>query len=165
MQFKYEYKGKTHTIRLNKQADGTYQARIDERIVQLNAVQLKQGTWLIDIDGQRHTVYTASDKEQRYVQVAGTQYTLEKATRRRHSKQGGANSGDLTSEMPGQVIDVRVAEGDTVTAGQVLIVLEAMKMEIRIVAPHDGAIVRLLVAQGDIIERGQKLVEVAESDS
>ncbi|MCB9457792.1 MAG: biotin/lipoyl-binding protein [Anaerolineaceae bacterium] len=63
--------------------------------------------------------------------------------------------------MPGQVVNVLVAVGDSVTRGQTLVVLEAMKMEIRVAAPGDGTVRRLLVAQGDVVERGQLLLEVA----
>jgi biotin carboxyl carrier protein len=61
--------------------------------------------------------------------------------------------------MPGQVVDVLVAEGETVTRGQTLVILEAMKMEIRAAAPADGRVKRLLVGKGDVVERGQHLVE------
>lgn len=163
MQYTYEYNGENYSIRLEKQPDGSFVATIGEQIYRVNAIQLKSGTWLIDHDGQRKTVQTVSDSEQRYIQLDGVQYQLEKSSgRRRANSQAGA-SGDLKSEMPGQVIDVRVSEGDTVESGQVLVVLEAMKMEIRITAPYDGTVTKLLVKQGDVIDRGQLLAEVTET--
>ena len=163
MQYTYEYKGETHIIRLDKQADGSFLATIGEETYRFNASQLSGGTWLIDYNGQRHTAHTSSDKESRYVQVDGVQYQLEKSSGRRRASSSGGAIGDLKSEMPGQVIDVRVAEGDSVEAGQVLVVLEAMKMEIRVTAPYDGTVAKLLVAKGDVIDRGQLLAEVTES--
>jgi biotin carboxyl carrier protein len=56
-----------------------------------------------------------------------------------------------------------VHEGETVEMGQTLIVMEAMKMEIRITAPADGKIAKLHVQQGDTVDRGQLLVEVGVS--
>ncbi|NLH07386.1 MAG: acetyl-CoA carboxylase biotin carboxyl carrier protein subunit [Chloroflexi bacterium] len=62
--------------------------------------------------------------------------------------------------MPGQVMAVYVKEGDEVQAGQPLLLLEAMKMEMRVAAPAAGVVRRLLVEPGQAVERGQQLVEV-----
>jgi biotin carboxyl carrier protein len=62
--------------------------------------------------------------------------------------------------MPGQVRAVNVSAGDAVEKGQTLLVLEAMKMEIRIQAPMDGVVGRLVVGEGDTVEREELLVEV-----
>jgi methylmalonyl-CoA carboxyltransferase 1.3S subunit len=55
-----------------------------------------------------------------------------------------------------------VSEGDTVERGQTLVILEAMKMELRVTAPEAGRVKRLLVQMGDVVERGQALVEIGE---
>jgi biotin carboxyl carrier protein len=65
--------------------------------------------------------------------------------------------------MPGQVRAVNVNEGDRVTKGQTLLLLEAMKMEIRIQSPQDGLVRKLFVQQGQTVEREQMLVEIAEA--
>ena len=62
--------------------------------------------------------------------------------------------------MPGQVISVAVKDGDLVTKGQTLVVLEAMKMELRVQAPYAGRVQHVLVKTGQVVERGQQLVEV-----
>ena len=64
--------------------------------------------------------------------------------------------------MPGQVRTVNVREGDTVTKGQTLLVLEAMKMEIRIQAPQDGVVTKSFVEQGQTVEREQILIEIEQ---
>jgi biotin carboxyl carrier protein len=73
---------------------------------------------------------------------------------------GAAAGASLDAQMPGQVRQVLVKEGDHVEAGQTLLILEAMKMEMRIAAPQAGRVVRLLVRQGDTVERGEQLVEI-----
>jgi pyruvate carboxylase subunit B len=65
--------------------------------------------------------------------------------------------------MPGQVRAVNVNEGDTVTKGQTLLVLEAMKMEIRVQAPHGGVVKKLFVNQGQTVEREQMLLEIEKN--
>jgi biotin carboxyl carrier protein len=63
--------------------------------------------------------------------------------------------------MPGLVVAIKVKEGDTVQAGQALLVMEAMKMENAITASYNGTVARIYVRQGDSISEGDLLVEVA----
>ena len=69
--------------------------------------------------------------------------------------------GGITAPMPGLVLAIKVKEGDTVQAGQALLVMEAMKMENAITASHSGTVSRLYVREGDSISEGDLLVEVA----
>ncbi|WP_127357972.1 acetyl/propionyl/methylcrotonyl-CoA carboxylase subunit alpha [Actinacidiphila soli] len=76
---------------------------------------------------------------------------------------GGAGAGGvdtLAAPMPGTVTVVKVAPGDTVTAGQSLLVVEAMKMEHVITAPHDGTVTELDVAPGSTVAMDQVLAVV-----
>ena len=68
--------------------------------------------------------------------------------------------GSLEAAMPGQVRDVLVKVGDAVVLGQALALLEAMKMEIRVAAPHAGTVRRVLIEKGQVVERGQLLFEL-----
>jgi len=61
--------------------------------------------------------------------------------------------------MPGTVIAVKVSPGDTVTRGQELVVVEAMKMELAIKATADGVVTAVLCAPGDQVDRDQPLVD------
>ncbi len=72
-----------------------------------------------------------------------------------------AHKGGLTAPMPGKIIDVKVASGETVTTGQLLVVMEAMKMEHRITAAEDGVIDTVLVRIGDQVKRGAPLLVMA----
>ncbi len=69
-----------------------------------------------------------------------------------------AGGGRLLAPMPGAVAAVHVAEGDSVTAGMALVVVEAMKMEHAIVAPHDGIVGHVRCAVGDLVAEGAELV-------
>ena len=62
--------------------------------------------------------------------------------------------------MPGNVLAVKVGEGDSVSEGDVLVVLESMKMELQVVAPADGVVGELSVSEGDQVSRGEALVAV-----
>lgn len=68
-------------------------------------------------------------------------------------------AGDaVTSPIPGQIIRILVREGDRVAVGQKLLVLEAMKLENKIVAHRDGLVKKILVRDGDTVSQGQQLV-------
>lgn len=67
----------------------------------------------------------------------------------------------VTSPMPGNIIRVDVNQGDTVKAGQILIILEAMKMENEIVAPKDGTVVQVVTSKGSVVDTGAPLVVIA----
>jgi len=63
--------------------------------------------------------------------------------------------------MPGKIVKVAVAEGDAVAERDLLVVLEAMKMEHRIEAPHAGTVERIAVVPGALVSAGATLVELA----
>lgn len=71
-----------------------------------------------------------------------------------------ADAEVINSPMPGTILSVKVAAGDTVAKGDVLCVLEAMKMENEIKAPHDGVIAGVHVAANTSVEAGQPLVSL-----
>lgn len=66
----------------------------------------------------------------------------------------------VTAPMPGNILDVKVSTGDTVTKGQVLMVLEAMKMENDIVAPCDGKVTSVIVKKGDTVNASDALATI-----
>ena len=68
-----------------------------------------------------------------------------------------AGGEQITSPMPGNILSVNVAAGDTVKKGQVLMILEAMKMENDIMCPCDGKVVSVSVAKGAAVESGTLL--------
>ena len=71
---------------------------------------------------------------------------------------GTAVSGtQITSPMPGTILKLNVAEGQAVKAGDVVLILESMKMENEIVAPCDGTIKQLLVSKGSTVDTDQIL--------
>ena len=66
----------------------------------------------------------------------------------------------VNSPMPGNILDVKVSAGQAVQAGDVLVILEAMKMENEIVAPQDGTVASVSVKKGDTVNSGDLLVSM-----
>jgi len=72
-----------------------------------------------------------------------------------------AGQSSIVAPMPGAIFQMRVKEGDNVQAGQVLLVMEAMKMENPVTAPFNGTVSKVHVREGDNVGEGDLLVEVA----
>lgn len=81
----------------------------------------------------------------------------------RASASRGAGHDSLEAAMPAQVRAVLVKEGDSVDMGQTLALLEAMKMEIRVSAPHAGKVAKVLIVEGQVVERGQQLFDLSRA--
>lgn len=67
----------------------------------------------------------------------------------------------IASPMPGNILRIDVKQGDAVKAGQILVILEAMKMENEIVAPKDGTVAQVVTSKGAVVETGSPLVVIA----
>ncbi|MBU6467257.1 MAG: acetyl-CoA carboxylase biotin carboxyl carrier protein subunit, partial [Burkholderiales bacterium] len=77
-----------------------------------------------------------------------------------HAGEAAADTGRLTAPMPGKLLSFAVKAGDSVTRGQALAVLEAMKMEHTIAAPADGVVQELMYAPGDQVAEGAELLKL-----
>ena len=80
------------------------------------------------------------------------------------SKAAAASDGAIVAPMPGRIVSVDVAEGDAVTAGQRLVVLEAMKMEQALVAPFDGIVAEVGATPGAQVSDGAVLLRIAQTE-
>nr|WP_300092824.1 biotin/lipoyl-containing protein [Sedimentibacter sp.] len=70
-------------------------------------------------------------------------------------------SGELlTAPMPGTILDIKVAEGQTVKAGELILILEAMKMENEIVSPKDGVVNKIHTSKSATVSTGEPLVTI-----
>ena len=69
-----------------------------------------------------------------------------------------AGGNTVTSPMPGKVLDIKVKEGDPVKVGQVLLILEAMKMENEIMADRNGTVDKILTSVGTAVNSGDALI-------
>ena len=83
-----------------------------------------------------------------------------KLYRERWETEDLAGDGSLSAPMNGAIVAVQVQAGDKVTAGQTLVIMEAMKMEHAIKAPADGTVSEVFFAQGDQVSEGTELIAI-----
>ncbi len=151
------------TIEINPSGGSNYTAVLDGRKVAVQLLHVEKGQTRLLIDGRHVTAYVSSDGAKRWVTADGRTFLLTKSSGARNRAGSHRHAaGELTAPMPGQIRAVGVREGDRVTKGQTLMLLEAMKMEIRIQSPMDGRVKSLRVAQGQTVERGQILIEMED---
>ena len=87
--------------------------------------------------------------------------TAESAAQQKPAPAAGADGTKLECPMPGTIIDVKVKAGDSVKAGDVICILEAMKMENEILAPCDGRMAEIRAQRGMSVESGDLLAVIA----
>lgn len=168
MEYRYARGDEVVLVRVESAADG-YSVSVDGRAyhVRLAAAPGRAagcGAELaLEVDAQRHLAWVAANGPRRWVAVDGQ--TCELAPPQSTSARGHAPGRDmLEAQMPGVVRRVLVAPGDHVERGQALVLLEAMKMEIRVSAPHAGNVQDICVREGQAVDRGETLVEI-EADA
>jgi len=118
----------------------------------------REGAARVTLDGveRRYAVHTTADE----IWVAREGHQLGLLTRRRGRNEAGELIDSLQAPLPGTVVAVNVSDGDPVQEGQVLVVLESMKMELSITAPHAGVVDGLELKPGDRVTVSQPLLAV-----
>ena len=159
----YEFGSQLLLVDLAPSAQGkNYRLLVGEKAVDIEVLRANEGKLDLLTDGKHVIAYVSVDGTKRWVTVNGQTFLLTKAAGARKSS-GQHTAGELTAPMPGQVRAVNAREGEAVTKGQTLLLLEAMKMEIRVQAPRDGVVKKLFVQQGQTVEREQTLIEIEEN--
>jgi biotin carboxyl carrier protein len=126
-----------------------------------------QPVFSVLVNGRSFESYVYPGEEEWQVLLRGRLYQVkveDEREKRLRAAAGGAvvQGGELhlKAPMPGLIVAVHVNEGDTVTKGQVLLVLESMKMQNELKAPRDGKVNRVRVKSGESVEQKQTLLSV-----
>lgn len=131
---------------------------------QIDFHPIEPGVYSLLVDGASHEVTVREEKKGFVVDVGGhlIPVKLQDPSKTAGPLAQEAEEGEavISSPMPGRVIRVSIAEGDTVKAGQGVIVVEAMKMENELPVTKSGKVKKIAVKIGDAVEAGQELVVV-----
>lgn len=162
MILRLESAGQAYEINLERQGNG-YLAVVAGQRYEVEVLEARPGELSLRFDGRPVTLYWARQGDVHWVALEGCTYELHKPASQDRRPAGAAQSSRvLRAPMPAQVRAVLVAEGNLVEGGQTLMLLEAMKMEIKLQAPRRGRIARLPVHEGQAVDRDQVLVEISD---
>lgn len=143
-----------------------YEVTVGGRTYQVDAATARVGLRSLRIDGSHHEVAVRHVRESYWVStssMAGSVSVtdpLSHLAAQSHGGKGGRRNEKVTAYMPGRVVAILAQEGEEVTAGQGIVVLEAMKMQNEIRAEHDGTLTKIYVQSGQAVEGGDPLFEL-----
>lgn len=162
--FDLETGGAHHEVLLSRHHHGGMQLTVEgqAQAFAVNSVSLESHELLLGegLDQQRVMVKTYALGEQVAVFAPQGSALLTEIDPIAHAGEGATEAGRLTAPMPGKMVSFLAQPGDTVTKGQALAVMEAMKMEHTINAPRDGVVAELLFAVGDQVGDGAELLRL-----
>ncbi len=163
MKYSYQIGDQIYNVEIEKNDSG-YRARVEGQTYEVKLVRSEQGTLSLMLGDQPLRAFIAADGTRRWVSLHGQVFVLDPAvgSTTRPSRSGTSSAGEknVRAPMPGQVRAVHVKPDELVEKGQTLLLLEAMKMEIRIQAPRAGRVSKLMAKIGQTVERDQVLAEI-----
>lgn len=159
----FKYGDTIQTVLLTPQKTG-FTAQIGDNI---HAVTVKRDgdSWLLGVDGYRQTITIITpDAVTWWIHADGQSYRLDWQDPLPVPQKDTHVEGSLRAPMPGQVIKIEVESGQHVQQGTVLMILEAMKMEHRIIAPYDGVVSAIRFSVGQSVQADAILLELHTDD-
>lgn len=165
MKYEVFLAGKTRVVELIQQ-NGTWKISLDGDALDANAVEVAPHTFSVLLNGESHQIRVAPRPDGSLTLYTGlAEYdatvTDPRSWRgRRHGALEAEGRQQITAPMPGKVVRLLVKQGDTVEAGQGLLVVEAMKMQNEIRSPKAGKVEKLLATEGQAVNAGEVLLWV-----
>ncbi|MCC9625543.1 acetyl/propionyl/methylcrotonyl-CoA carboxylase subunit alpha [Thalassospira sp. MA62] len=157
------HNGSDIMVKVHYRAQGYVIDMPDGRAVNVLGVQEDNGVLVANLDGIRKRATVLRDGISRTIFRHARIDRLEVFDPMRAAGGDEGTGGGLTAPMPGKIIAVMAENGQSVTAGDKLVVMEAMKMEHTISAPVSGTIKEVFFAVGDQVEDGAQLIAIEES--
>ncbi len=149
----------THELLLHR-LKNSLRVRLGDDQIELAGLQIGEGQLCYIDNGVRHRCQYQHCGDHLYLQLSGQSVRFTDRTHQPPEVDSLTGTGKVLATMDGAIIDVLVEEGQPVRQGDVLVILEAMKMEHPVKADRDGRVCGVHTAQGDQVRRQQLLVEV-----
>ncbi|HEC89389.1 MAG TPA: biotin/lipoyl-binding protein [Thermoplasmatales archaeon] len=159
----YEHENSVYQVGIEKR-NNKFFITYDNTEYQAEAEEIKPGYLKIKIGDKLIKAVVTEGEKEKYVFIDGEIFRVKPIplTGRRMSTK--REEGDLRSPISGRVTKVSIEEGNKVKKDDILVVIEAMKMEYLIRAPYNGVVKKIYVKEKDQIEIGEQTVEIAKED-
>ncbi len=138
---------------------------LGDRVCRASGEWRPDGALAVVVDGARRTLRILDHGGALSVFVGGDSWVLDEIDSLAPPAGADVTAGRLTAPMPGRVVQLLVAAGDTVRAGQAMMVVEAMKMEHTIAAPRAGIVAAVHYAPGELVDEGAELIALTPTDA
>ena len=142
-----ELDGNQHPFEFQKNSDSSAYVRLGNKTFYLFDIQIKDGELAYTLDGTR---FTLPYKDEMAILMAKMGFKSSKS----------AGHGSIKSPMPGKILSIKKQPGDTVSAGETVIVLEAMKMENELKSHVNGTVQSVHASEGQSVEKNTLLLEI-----
>jgi biotin carboxyl carrier protein len=145
------------------QRGNDYETQVNGQATRIQLLSEEDSAVTLLVNGRPLRVHIVHDGQRSLAAIDGQVYEFSRAGEKKgtsRQREAGRLSPEIRSPMPGKILDVRVTAGVTVEAGQVLVLLEAMKMENALTAEGAGQVKKIHVSVGDLVDLGQLLVEL-----
>ena len=159
---------KTHAVEV-MQDNGRYRVTVGDRVWDVDARLTAQGIYSLVIDGISYVADVEDQTGACVVDVGGESYTIQVEEHTRHiirtrgAAGGGAGGQIVKAPLPGKITHVAVQAGESVAAGQALMVIEAMKMENELKASAAGTVKEVRVTVGQAVNGGDVLAVIVQA--
>jgi 3-methylcrotonyl-CoA carboxylase alpha subunit len=158
--FELEIDGQRHPVIVERSHHGDVSLTVAGRTTSFGAMALGAGRHELTLDGQTQTLSVDVIGERVAIFAPAGSAQLREPDLLAHAGESAGADGNLCAPMPGKVVSYLVRAGDTVSQGQPLAVMEAMKMEHTLHAPADGHVAECLYAVGDQVAEGSPLLRL-----
>jgi len=161
MQLTLRNRGDRLSVAVHEEGRNRFTVELGGRCCEVEAELVSPSTLYIKIDGRNHIARVARIGEDHHVVIDGVLYVFSPESGSAAEEHGGTLAPpQILAPMPGKVLQVLVREGQEIAEGDGLLILEAMKMENRIVAEAPARVVRVHVTDGQMVEGGMVLLEL-----
>ncbi|MHA1993698.1 MAG: biotin/lipoyl-containing protein [Candidatus Hodarchaeales archaeon] len=138
----------------------------NEKEITVTAKVLGTGQFQFTLANIIYKCSVAKDGDLRFIHLDGADYEIRRiAELEEEDFEEAIDEGSLSSPMPGRIVKLLVKVGDEVKKSEDLLVVEAMKMENKIVSPFEGTITEIFYSEGDQIEANVPLMEIQQSET